>query len=194
MSLFDSEDKESLFTHMDGIQANLSSLTTGNNELSFIPDSVSNFNVSLNISLTAADEMVLSTFTEEPVSTSVANIVFYFEIWFNDTSKINFPINITIEYTGTINYTSFEFYYYNESTGVWDLVPVTVDGNTITIQINHASLFALGGVTPDPGTTGDTPPGDTQPAIPFGNYFYIFLAMGIVGLLVFRKKSKYTLK
>ena len=89
---------------------------------------------------------------------------------------------------GSTTYTSIKIYYYNETTEVWELVNYVRIGNTFEISLDHASLFAFIGVPPYVAPSGGDDDDDDdkkETAIPFGNYYLLFLALAIIGLVIY---------
>ncbi|MFX1258874.1 MAG: hypothetical protein ACFFAN_13535, partial [Promethearchaeota archaeon] len=87
----------------------------------------------LNISVSANKTLIYSGFTKQSVQTSMDNVLFYIDLWLNDTINLNLPINITIKYNDVNLWwlKDLNLWWFNESgnnrKGKWELVDDFID-------------------------------------------------------------------
>lgn len=162
--------------------------------------------VSINISVVNNALFLYSGFPYNPTNKSLNNALLFLDFMINDSSSLdqtNFaPINITILYNADA-YENIKIYWYNTSqgeNGVWELIPfVDLGKGKILITINHTSILGFTGtlkqVPPTPGDDddddeeGDGKKEEEAPGIPFGNFYLLFIAIGIISILVYKKRK-----
>ncbi|MFX1444655.1 MAG: hypothetical protein ACFFHV_14675 [Promethearchaeota archaeon] len=186
------------FIYPENYVANLTDLIKDTAlDFSFQPSGMASFNVSIHINMTEDTKLVFTGFSKQPIQTSLSNALFYFDIWFNRTnvdSLLSEPINISVIYKGSTKYSNIKIYFYNETSKAWELVSFSLINNVFEISLTHASLFAFTGVTPSTFPTGGGGGGgdnnkEKEAAIPFGNYYLIFLALAVIGLVIYKKRK-----
>ncbi|MFX1277736.1 MAG: hypothetical protein ACFFAT_22180 [Promethearchaeota archaeon] len=160
------------------------------------------FNITLNISVIEDAHLLYSAMSVNPitdVTKSLSYGVLFIDIWLNLTDdkldQTHFkPINITIEFDST-KFKNMELYYFNTSSTDpdewWQKIEFTTlaDGK-IMFTVNHTSIFAFTNVKyAIPLLLGDDDDDDEEgaPAIPIGNYYLIFIAIAIIGLVIHKK-------
>ena len=86
-----------------------------------------------------------------------------------------------------------KLYYFNvtDPNAVWQAIPFTDLGNgVIVFKVNHTSIFAF---TNRPSTiissADDDDDDDDEPWIPIGNYYLIFIAIAVIGLVLYKKRE-----
>lgn len=157
----------------------------------------------INISLQQGLLFYYSGFPYNPTNRSINNALGFFDIFltpqtFLDQSHFS-PINITFYYDHTI-YKSVAVYWFNISAdkgrGAWEEIKTVKNlGNGVLIvTMNHTSIIVFTGS----GIPGAAPPAkgdddddddDEAPIIPTGNYYLIFLAMAVIGLVIYKKRE-----
>ncbi len=156
-----------------------------------------NFTITLNITLDADTLLLNAAFSDNPTGVdlpSTVTSVLFFDIMVNKSSEVDFPINITIQHD--INTTeTFNILYFDVDSNEWKVLELTDDGmGNLTIQLDHASIFVITlGELPEDDDDDDEPPPDKPEKtlkIPFGNFYLIFMAIGIVALVI-KKKRKF---
>jgi len=164
------------------------------------------FNVTLKISVTADTDLLYSAFNINPINISLSYGALFIDVWVNNSDNLdqtNFaPINITIEFDPA-QYKNMKLYWFNvtnpeDPLEVWQAIPFTNYGNgTIFFTVNHTSIFVFTNI---PlyiiiGDGDDDDDDDDKPAqIPFGNSYLIFLAIGIIGLIIYTRRKYKTNK
>ncbi len=189
-------DGFSTFMRPKNYQTNMTDLAKDTDyDFSFQPTGASYFNVSVHINMTEDAKLIFTSFSKQPLQTAIPNGLFYIDLWFNRTDAddiLGEPLNISIEYPGSNTYT-YKIYYYNETTDAWELVDFVRVGNTFEISLDHASLFAFVAIPPSvPPSGGDDDDDDDKETvvIPLGNYYLVFLAVGVISLVYYYKKRK----
>ncbi|HMF32258.1 MAG TPA: hypothetical protein VKK79_12625 [Candidatus Lokiarchaeia archaeon] len=138
-------------------------IVAGANQILIAPTSIG-VNITMNVTTSGPVRLVTSAWKTNPASSSPSfdnnSAAVYFAIDANDTTKITFPILITITLpadlpagasAATIK-SLLQLVTWNASTSTWDPVSFDISVNatarTATIALGHLSTFALGVVTP----------------------------------------------
>ena len=171
-------------------------------ELDISPFGTEAFNITLNISVTAESHLLTSAFNINPtnITGEIDNYgVLFIDIWLNDTSKLDFtldaPINVSIEYDSAV-YKNMKLWYWNITSleETWKQMPFTDLGNgVIVFSVNYTAFFAFTNVPISILPSGDDDDDDDDKetvVIPFGNYYLLFLAIGVISLVYYYKKRK----
>ena len=172
--------------------------------IDIIPLSTSGFNVTLDISVIDSTQLFYSAFDINPINTSsgIGNYgALFIDVMVNNTGNLdqtgtNFqPINITIEFDHT-KYKNVYIYYFNTSSKsaseAWHLIPfVTLESGKIMFTVNHTSIFVFTNIPllPPRDDDDDDDDDDEAPIIPIGNYYLIFIAIAVIGLVIYKKRE-----
>ncbi len=176
-------------------------------ELEIIPINIgsSEFNITMDIKVNDTTHLLTSAMSINPlVNHTLSSGVLFFDIWINETDNLNAPnvdapINITIDYDKS-KYKNMKLYWFNQSlmdpeNGEWLEIPFTDYGNgTIVFSVNHTSIFAFTNVIAQVkylifGDDDDDDDDNDELAIPIGNYYLIFIAIAIIGLIIYKKRE-----
>lgn len=122
----------------------------------------------------------------------------YFEILANVSS--GYTAIISISFPDEIDPIIQQFltlFYYNEVEGKWEALTgsnVNADwiNNVVTVTLSHFSIYAFGIDYPDSGRNDDDEEeniADQMVVIPFGPYFLLFTGIGIILLVVLKKRE-----
>jgi len=178
----------------------------GFNSIDIYPLSLSGFNVTLNISVTDDTLLYHSAFGINPINTNkgIGNYgVLFIDVMVNETGNLdqtNFtPINITIEFDPT-TYKYVYIYYFNTTSEKADeawqpLSYVTLGSGRIMFTVEHTSIFVFTNIPPSlirgliGGDDDDDDDDDEAQIIPIGNYYLIFLALAVIGLIIYKKRE-----
>ncbi|TFG02529.1 MAG: hypothetical protein EU540_01340 [Promethearchaeota archaeon] len=162
------------------------------------------FNISMDIKVNETTHLLTSAMNINPlVNHSLSSGVLFFDIWINETDNldapnVDAPINITIDYDKS-KYKNMKLYWFNASSmnpdeWDWHPIPFTDYGNgTIVFSVNHTSIFAFTNVVSKArgliGGDDDDDDDDEPPIIPTGNYYLIFIAIAVIGLVIYKKRE-----
>ncbi len=172
-------------------------------ELDISPFGTDAFNITFNISVTAESHLLTSAFNINPTNLTgvIDNYgVLFIDIWLNDTDNLKLthdaPINVSIEYDPA-QYKNMKLWYFNvtsyDPNEVWTQIPYTDLGNGVIIfTVNHTGFFAFTNLPISILPSGDDDDDDDKETvvIPFGNYYLLFLAIGVISLVFYYKKRK----
>lgn len=153
------------------------------------------FNFTIDLELNSSTEVSFTAFYESPIEDeALSDSIIYFDLFITNSSAIEFPINITIEIPATSK--TIKVFYYNDATEKWEAVDYTRVGNIITIQLDHASIFSITAKAPSRGiipgaADDDDDDDDKEEIIPFGNFYLLFIAIGIIGLVIYTKRKNF---
>jgi len=158
-----------------------------------------NFNLTVEISINNNIQYLYAAFSKNPTGVKInKDEYFYFDLMFNEISQIKFPINITIEYDTSLT-DGFILWYFNETLKTWIQIPFTDNGaGTITVKLTHNSIYALTSTKLTTSEEGeeeeedkgeDKDDGESNLEIPLGNYYLVFIAMGILVLVISKKRK-----
>ena len=202
--LIQTKDMDMLFgDETAGLYRKNMTIIDGTHSIDIKPFSTSGFEVTLNISVKSPTQLFYSAFDINPINTSsgISNYgVLFIDVMVNETKNLNqdnfAPINITIEFDGT-KYKNVKLYYFNTTLEsqleVWHSIPfVSLESGKIMFTVNHTSIFAFINI-PSAGIPSGGGDGDgkkkKEAAIPFGNYYLLFLALAIIGLVIYKKRK-----
>ncbi|TXT61708.1 MAG: hypothetical protein BAJALOKI3v1_750019 [Promethearchaeota archaeon] len=154
------------------------------------------FDVSLDIFVSEISQMIYSSSIKNPVNLQLNESLFFLDISLNESENLN-SVNITIQYDDQ-EYSDIEIWWFNQSAndgfGKWEKMNYTDLGNgTITLSIEHLSVFSLSGSLIDQPPDGDGE-GDDVPYIHFGYYFLIYLAIAMSLGIIHTFQRKINLK
>jgi len=159
----------------------------------------------INISITALSYLYHSGFPYNPTNQSISNALGFFDIFMEDETVLNqtyfAPINITFYYDHT-TYKSVKVFWFNMSAdnhkGAWEEIPIKNLGNgVIVITLNHTSIivFTASKIVSLPSGDGDGDDDEVKEVVvPFGNFYLFFLAIGIIGLIIYERRKYLTNK
>ncbi|MFX0188280.1 MAG: hypothetical protein ACFE8A_11160 [Candidatus Hodarchaeota archaeon] len=154
----------------------------------------------INISVNQMSNIWLAGFPYNPTNRSINNALGFFDIFIMDQTDLNqdhfAPINITFSYDHT-KYTSVKVYWFNisanEGTGAWEQIIEVKDlgSGLFVVTLNHTSIIVFTasviGIAPPRGDDDDD---DAEaPIIPIGNYYLIFIAIAVIGLVLYKKRE-----
>lgn len=154
----------------------------------------------INITVTDRSYLYHSGFPYNPTNQSISNALGFFDILINNQTLLDqtyfFPINITFNYDHKA-YKSVKVYWFNMSAnnnrGAWEELPIKDLGNgVIVVSLNHTSIiaFTASKIYLPPGDDGDDDDDDEkEEAIPFGNFYLLFIAIGIIGLIIYERRK-----
>ena len=154
----------------------------------------------INISVAPPSGFYHSGFPYNPTNQSISNALGFFDIFILDEGDLvktySAPINITFNYDYK-TYKSVKVYWFNMSAdnnkGAWEEIPIKYLGNgVIVITLNHTSIivFTASKIVPLPsGDDDDDNEKEKEAAIPFGNFYLLFLAFGIIGLIIYGRRK-----
>ncbi len=166
------------------------------------PEGTTDYKVNISIGIDGVTELLYAGFRDNPLSTPLSNGLLFVEILLNDTDNLSGMLNITFIYQGATSLSNLKCWWFNESAnggiGEWQEVAISVDGNEITISIDHASIFALSGIEEplpppngggddggdgggDGGGGGDDDDKAETPTNIFENSLLLIVILGIVG-------------
>ncbi len=205
--LFQTKDIEMLFDHTTaGLYRKNMTIIDSTHSIDIIPLSTSGFAVTLNISVTDTTQLLYSAFDINPINTSsgIGNYgLLFIDVMVNESGNLDQagtdfqPINITIEFDHT-KYKNMKIFYFNTSSEsqyeTWTQIPyVKLADGKIMFTVNYSSIFAFTNVPisilPSGGDDDDDDDKETV-VIPFGNYYLVFLAVGVISLVYYYKKRK----
>ncbi len=170
-------------------------------ELSLTPVGMSGFEITVNITVSSDTTFIFSAFIQQAFQSAMPFTIFYLDLWLNISSISGF-VNITITYDSVV-FGNIELWWFNESAnegqGEWQQVPIGINGDTITITLDHLSLYSLTGERIWNWNwnwnwnfdldLSQPPPPQPPSEIPFGYFFLIFMAIGIIGLVIYKKRK-----
>ena len=155
---------------------------------------VDGISITMNVSASNWATYMYNGFHPNPTEVPLADALAYFDIWINDTSVIS-DINITITYD-LERYENLEIWYFNMTSEEWIKTTYTsLAEGKIFFETNITTIWAITGVDlqevgdDDDDNGDDDDDGISEIQIPLGNYYLLFLAIGII-CLVYYKKSK----
>jgi len=204
--LFQVKDINILFDHETaGLYRKNMTIIDSIHSIDIIPLSTSGFGVTLNISVIGKTQLFYSAFDINPINTTkgIGNYgLLFIDVMVKESSNLdqagtNFqPINITIDFDHTI-YKYVKIYYFNTSSEnrfeIWKPIPyIKLADGKIMFTVNYSSIFVFVNV---PLTSlilvGDDDDDDDEgaPAIPIGNYYLIFIAIAVIGLVIYKKRE-----
>ncbi len=170
---------------------------------------VAGIHISVNISVWWPMNFSYSGFPYNPTEKSIDNDLAFFDIMVTNKSRLvqPNPINITISYD-IDKYEDLKVWYFNYTlgpNGEWQQVEfIELGDGVIIIMLDHASIYAITGIKVTSSDPGDDDTGDIDEyieellkeeiiemiEIPFGNYYLVFMAIGIISLVAYYKKRK----
>jgi len=159
---------------------------------------------SINISVEQMSGLFHSGFPYNPTNQSISNALGFFDIFMQHETDLDqtyfAPINITFYYDHT-TYKSVKVFWFNMSAdnhkGAWEEIPIKNFGNgVIVITLNHTSIivFTASKIVSLPSDDGDDDDDEKEAAIPFGNFYLLFIAIGIIGLIIYDRRKYLTNK
>ena len=159
----------------------------------------------INISVVQISSLFHSGFPYNPTNQSISNALGFFDIFIQDETDLdqtNFaPINITFYYDHT-TYKSVKVFWFNLSAGnhkgAWEEIPIKNLGNgAIVVSLNHTSIIVFTAskiVSLRSGGGNGDDDDKKEPAIPYGNFYLLFIAIGIIGLIIIERRKYLTNK
>ncbi len=204
--LIQTKDMDMLFgDETAGLYRKNTTIIDSTHSIDIIPLSTSGFAVTLNISVTDKTQLFYSAFDINPINTSsgIGNYgLLFIDVMVNESGNLDQlgtsfqPINITIEFDHT-KYKNMKIYYFNTSfesqIEAWTQIPYVIlaDG-IIMFTVNYSSIFVFTNVPISilPSGDDDDDDDDEVAVIPFGNYYLLFLAVGVISLVYYYKKRK----
>ncbi len=174
-------------------------LTIGKNTFSLHTFDLGSLSASINVSIDQITGFYHSGFPYNPTNQSISNALGFFDIFLEDDTDLDetyyAPINITFHYNHK-TYKSVKVYWFNISAdndkGAWEELPIIDLGNgVIILSLNHTSIiaFTASKIYLPTGGGDDDDDEEKEAAIPFGNFYLLFLAIGIIGLLIFERRK-----
>jgi beta-xylosidase len=117
------------------------------------------FEITVDVELTGETDISILGFEENPSDEFIDDAELYLDLFISNVSNVVFPINLTIEISATLAASGKEIkiYHFNTTSETWEELNHTVDGTTITITLEHASLFSI---TASEVLTPTPPPSD----------------------------------
>ena len=204
--LIDLLDSQKLYNIMGmndfgAYRKNSTEIDPGFHSFNMKPLGIKDFNVTLNISIiNQRTHLMYSAFDINPMNITLNYGALFIDIWVNDSNNLdqtNFsPINITIKYDPS-KYPNMKLYYINTSLSSpensWIPIEFKSLGNGVIIfTYNYTGIFAFTNAPIPPfliGDDDDDDGGEAAPAIPLGNYYLIFLLVGMIGIVIYTKRK-----
>ena len=153
-----------------------STIIEGRYNFNIIPYGTTEFDINVEISVSEVTHLLFAGLVDNPTYAPLKNGLLYIDLLINKSSNLEGLVTITINFDVN-KYKAVEVWWYNLNTLVWEKIDfVDLGDGKILISVDHLGIFAIVQIDKEEPNI-----------IPFGNYYLIYLAISIIGLIFYKK-------